>query len=149
MVDSVINHSTNILSGLVFQPGSLTVLKSVGLLGVYLDDHGSRKKYKNCIFFHFKFGITSLSLQNVGLFPGGIKAYGVISNVCDFKSFYDFYETSEGIMLVFRYNPVFINDIKLFKQGKFSKFSSYFKDAIGSQPLSDVDMDISKEIFRY
>jgi hypothetical protein len=149
MVDVVTNYSTSILSALVFQPGSLGVLKSVGLLGVYLDDYGSRKKYTNCLFFHFKFGITSINLQNTGFFPAGIKSFGVLSNVTNFKSFYDFYETSEGIMLIFRFNPVFINDIKHFKQGEFSKFSPYFKDAVQYFSTQNVQIDISNEIYRY
>ena len=144
MVETVTNHATNVLYPLIFQKGSLNTLKSVGLLGVYVDDYGSRKKYRRCIFFHFK-------LRNEFLSPTkqGVKIQGFMESVLEFKSFYDFYETDEGIMLVFKYNPMFVKDVKAFKEGKFSKFSNEFLTQVNNEFTSDVEMDLSKEIYRF
>jgi hypothetical protein len=72
-----------------------------------------------------------------------------MESVLEFNSFYDFYETDEGLMLVFKYNPMFSNDVKRFKEGEFSKFSSMFLTQVNNEFTSDVEMDLSKEIYRF
>ena len=144
MVETVTNHATNVLYPLIFQKGSLNTLKSVGLLGVYVDDYGSRKKYRRCIFFHFKMVNEFLDTTKQG-----VKIQGFMESVLEFKSFYDFYETDEGIMLVFKYNPMFTRDVKAFKEGKFSKFSNEFLTQVNNEYNSDVEMDLTKEIYRF
>lgn len=144
MVETVTNHATNVLYPLIFQKGSLNTLKSVGLLGVYVDDYGSRKKYRRCIFFHFKMVNEFLDTTRQG-----VKIQGFMENILEFKSFYDFYETDEGIMLVFKYNPMFVRDIEYFKEGNFSKFSSMFLTQVNNEYNSDVEMDLTKEIYRF
>lgn len=144
MVETVTNHATNVLYPLVFQKGSLNTLKNVGLLGVYVDDYGSRKKYVRCIFFHFKVKSEFLNTTKQG-----VKIQGFMESIVDFKSFYDFYETDEGLMLIFKYNPMFSRDINFFKEGKFSEFSSVFLTQVNNEHTSDVEMDLSKEIYRF
>jgi len=144
MVEAVTNYSTSILSSLIFQKGSLELLRRVGLLSVYLDDYGARKKYRRCVFFHFK--INENQFKNK---KDGVTVVEFISNMVDFKSFYDYYETPEGFMFVFKYNPMFSRDISLFKQGKFSKFSENFLRLVTDEFSEDVTIDISKEIYRY
>jgi hypothetical protein len=144
VVSNMDNYSTNVLYPLVFQKGSLTTLKSVGLLGVYIDDYGSRKKYRSCIFFHFK--LKNEFLKNS---KNGVSIEGFMESIVEFKSFYDFYETDEGLMVVFKYNPMFSRDIQNFREGKFSNFSSMFLHQVNNEYVGDVEMDISKEIYRY
>gem|GEM_PF-6144291 len=138
------NYSTNVLYSLVFKKGSLSTLKNVGLLGIYIDDYGSRKKYRRCIFFHFK--LKNEFLKNS---KEGIAIQGFMKNIAEFKSFYDFYETDEGLMIVFKYNVLFIKDIKTFKEGKFSKFSSTFLRLVNDEYTKDTEIDLSREIYRY
>ena len=144
MVDVVNNESTNILYGLIFQQGSIPTLRKAGLLGIYLDDYGARKKYRDCIFFHFKVP-EGLLIQT----RTGITAANLLNNITEFKSFYDFYETDEGTMFVFKYNPVFRQDVIHFREGKFSQFSKTFKEIVYSSPVSDREIDLTKEIYRY
>lgn len=144
MVDTVTNDTTNILYGLIFQQGAMPTLRRAGLLGIYLDDYGTRKKYLDCIFFHFRTPDNLLIQTRTGITPASL-----LNNITEFKSFYDFYETDEGMMFVFKYNPVFRQDIILFKQGKFSNFSKTFKDIVYSGKLEDKPVDITKEIYRY
>ena len=144
MVETVTNHATNVLYSLVFEKGSLNTLRQVGLLGVYIDDYGSRKKYIGCIFFHFK-----LKAEFLDTTRHGVKIQGFMESIVDFKSFYDFYETDEGLMLVFKYNPLFGTDLKSFKSGKFSNFSSSFLRHVNREFTSDVEMDLCKEIYRF
>lgn len=144
MVDSVTNDTTNILYGLIFEQGSMPTLKRAGLLGIYLDDYGSRKKYLDCIFFHFHTP-ENLLVQT----RNGVSAASLLNSITEFKSFYDFYETDEGMMFVFKYNPVFRQDVNYFKQGKFTQFSKTFKNIVYSGELQDKVVDISKEIYRY
>ncbi len=143
-VSDMDNYSTSVLYPLVFQKGSLNTLKGVGLLGVYIDDYGSRKKYRRCIFFHFKLKTDFLKNSK-----DGVAIQGFMESIVEFKSFYDFYETDEGLMVVFKYNPIFFKDIKAFKEGKFSKFSSMFLHKVNNEYIGDVEMDLSKEIYRY
>ena len=144
MVDTVTNDTTNILYGLIFEKGSMPLLKRAGLLGVYLDDYGARKKYRECIFFHFRVPHALLIQTRTG-----ITAASLLNNITEFKSFYDYYETDEGMMFVFKYKPIFRQDIYLFRKGKFSEFSKTFKEIVYSGPLQDKVVDISKEIYRY
>jgi hypothetical protein len=144
VISNMDNYTTSVLYPLVFQKGSLKTLKNVGLLGVYIDDYGSRKKYRNCIFFHFKVKSEFLNTSRQG-----VKIQGFMESVLEFNSFYDFYETDEGLMLVFKYNPMFSNDVKRFKEGEFSKFSSMFLTQVNNEFTSDVEMDLSKEIYRF
>ena len=52
-------------------------------------------------------------------------------------------------MLVFKYNPMFTRDVKAFKEGKFSKFSNEFLTQVNNEYNSDVEMDLTKEIYRF
>lgn len=139
------NYATNILYGLIFQKGSLPLLKKAGLQAVYLDDYGCKKKYVDCIFFHFRHPLEQLLYQN----KHGIVAAGLLNSITDFKSFYDYYELGGGMMIIFKYNPTFRQDIVYFKKGNFSQFSDSFKELAYSEELKDTHVDLSKEIYRY
>lgn len=139
-----INYATGLLYGIIFQKGSLKLLKQAGLLGVYVDDYKSKKRYKDCIFFHFK-----MEFNYIRNTKEGPKVDKFIESITDFKTFYDFYETGEGWMLVFKFNPIFRKDVALFKEGRFGEFSEAFREIVYSGNLSSQRIDLAKEIFRY
>jgi hypothetical protein len=132
------NLTTNTLYQLIFQKGSLPLLKQAGLIQSYLDDYGSKKKYKDCLFFLFNWNDTFLRNQDSGPVTSQF-----IRSVTDFKTFYDFYEVDEtSLMLVFRYFPIFREDVLRFKRGQLSQMSCI-------PGLKDSQLNWNEEVFRY
>lgn len=142
------NNSALFLCNLIFAKGSLPLLKSAGLLGIYIDDHGAKKKYKNCIFFHFNFTLND-EVRNTGEGPKLIHRF--LSSVLNFTWFFDFYETGLGVMLVFRCPEVFISDIEKFKRNKVSELSTKFRQIVLSETFdfSNKKICLPDEIYRF
>lgn len=142
------NNSALFLCNLIFAKGSLPLLKAAGLLGIYVDDHGAKKKYKNCIFFHFNFDLNN-EVRNTTTGPKLVHKF--LSSVLDFTWFFDFYETDIGIMLVFRCPEVFISDIENFKRNRLNELSSKFKQIVLSENfnLSGKKVYLPEEIYRF
>ena len=42
-----------LLTSMIFNKKSLSILHSYGLMNVYLDDYGCSKRYEDCLFFLF------------------------------------------------------------------------------------------------
>lgn len=142
------NQTTKILYSLIFEQGSLDLLRRVGLINAYLDDYGARKKYKNCIFFLFKVNDSIIQQRKDGL-----EVRSFLASIVEFMSFYDFYETEEGWMFVFKYNVKMKADVQAFRESRFEDFSSTFKEVVC--PTCDklkenpIKIDADKEIYRY
>lgn len=143
------NKTTLILHSLIFEKGSLNLLKKVGLSNIYLDDHGSRKKYRNCIFFLFKINPDFVIKSK----KNGLDIMPFLDSMASFSSYHDYYETEDGWMFVFRYNTVFKPDIKAFRESKFSELSTVFKEAVcpnAEEILKESPIvNLEEEIYRY
>lgn len=129
-----LNLTTRILFGFIFDKNSLSTLISAGLINVYLDDHGAKTKYKNCLFF---------------LFNTNNKYYNDLEKqVTSFKSFLDWYDINDNTrMLVYKVGS-YKNDLDRFKSGILTGFSPT-AEAVMPVTTINAELDYEKEIYRY
>jgi hypothetical protein len=140
----LVNPPTNTaryLTAVVFNKDALAILRTYGLINVYLDDYGHSKKYKDCLFFLFQLSET--------------KDYDEFQvKIADFNSFYDYYdiETPTGTMrmYVFKIHDAYRKDLFSFRHERFDEFSRYFLAISDSEiDFSQVKIDLSQEIYRF
>lgn len=140
----LVNPPTNTakyLTTLVFNKEALSVLRSYGLVNVYLDDYGHTKKYKDCLFFLFflKDDLVYEEFQN---------------KLANFNSFYDYYDVVTPAntmrMYVFKVHDLYRQDLFSFKHSRFDEFTKHFYDVSESDlDFSKVTLDLSEEIYRF
>jgi len=133
------NLTSRLLTGLIFNKNSLPTLTEFGLKNVYIDDHGYKCKYDNCLFF---------------LFNKTKSFYDSFENkIANFSSFYDWYDVDETKrMLIYKVGEVYLKDFKKYKLNAHEGYSIEFIEAVtpsSSLLLKDFKLDYSKEIFRY
>lgn len=143
MVDfNSFNDTTKYLSHLIFKPGSTSSLVSFGLQNVYIDDYSHRCKYVNCLLFL----LTPPQTREA-------KSYKIFEEkIITFNSFYDYYDTKEGIMYVFKVPDGLIEDYNVFTSKRFDDLSETFWKSIGAKvPLdfSHVQFPIEEQIYRF
>lgn len=134
-------NSARYLIALIFNKDALAVLRTYGLVNVYLDDYGHSKKYKNCLLFLFKVNDTK-----------DFTEFEV--RIADFNSFYDYYdiETPDGTMrmYVFKVHDLYHQDLFSFRHERFDELSKHFMNISDSElDLSQVKIDLSEEIYRF
>lgn len=139
----LVEHPTNTalyLTSLIFNKDALAVLRTYGLLNVYVDDYGHSKRYKNCLFFLFRL-VDS-------------KEFTEFQNkIIDFNSFYDYYDITtpngELRMFVFKVHDVYLQDLFSFKHNRFDEFSKDFLMISDDIDFSKVEVKIEEEIYRF
>jgi hypothetical protein len=140
----LVNTPTNtarFLTPMIFNKDALAVLRTCGLVNVYLDDYGYRKKYKGCLFFLFNLRDN--------------KEFAEFQNkIIDFTSFYDYYDVpnNENMMrmFVFKVHDVYLRDLFSFQHERFDEFSSSYLDILDHlSDFTQVKIDLSKEIYRF
>jgi hypothetical protein len=128
------------LTPMIFNKDALAVLRTYGLLNVYLDDYGSSKKYKDCLFFLFKI-IDTKEFQEFQ------------HKIADFNSFYDYYdiETLNGSlrMFVFKIHDVYRRDLFSFRHSRFDELSTHFLNIADEVDFTQVKLSVSEEIYRF
>lgn len=129
-----LNLTTRILFGFIFDKNSLSALVSAGLINVYLDDYGTKNKYKNCLFF---------------LFNVNNKYYNDLEKqIIGFKSFLDWYDINENTrMLVYKVGN-YKQDLEKFKSGEINGFSP-MAEAVMPVTTINAELNYEKEIYRY
>lgn len=140
----LVNPPTNTaryLISIIFNKDALAVLRTYGLLNVYLDDYGHTKRYKDCLFFLFKLAED--------------KEYREFEvRIADFNSFYDYYdiETPDGTlrMYVFKVHDLYRQDLFSFKHERFDEFTKHFLSISDSEvDFSTVKINLVEEIYRF
>ena len=132
-----LNITTKFLVNLVFSKSALPMLIQSGLVNAYLDDYGYKCKYQNCLFF---------------LFNTKNKYYdGLERKIASFASFLDWYDVdNSGLrMLVFKIGHAYQLDLHNLKHMKNFWYSEEFKRATKLEDNVQVNLDYSKEIYRY
>lgn len=128
------------LTPMIFNKDALAVLRTYGLLNVYLDDYGSTKKYKDCLFFLFK----TIDTKDFHEFQ---------HKIADFNSFYDYYdiETANGSlrMFVFKVHDVYRRDLFSFRHSRFDELSDHFLHIVDEQDFTEVKINVAEEIYRF
>jgi hypothetical protein len=140
----LVNSPTNTaryLTPLIFNKEALAILRTYGLINIYLDDYGISKKYTNCLFFLFKLKEDKSYLE-------------FQSKILDFNSFYDYYDVTSPSgsmrMYVFKVHKVYHRDLFSFRHERFDELSDRFLDIADSEvDFSEVKLDISHEIYRF
>jgi hypothetical protein len=140
----LLNAPTNTaryLTTMVFTRDALAVLRTYGLVNVYLDDYGHTKKYKDCLFFLFHLKDD--------------KEYAQFEvKLADFNSFYDYYDivNEQGTMrmYVFKVHELYRRDLFSFRHERFDEFTRYYLDIADSEvDFSKVKINIPDEIYRF
>lgn len=132
-----LNMTSKLFTGLIFNSSSLPMLVDSGLINVYIDDYGHKCRYQNCILF---------------LFDTSFRFYSALEEkVASFQSFYDWYDvgTQKQRMLVFKVGPTYQNDFYKLKHMIPGKYSDEFKKVTNLHSDLIINMDLSKEIYRY
>lgn len=131
------NITTKFLVNLVFNKSALPMLVESGLVNVYLDDYGYRCKYQNCLFFLFN--------------TNNRYYYSLEKKITEFKAFLDWYDVdNSGLrMLVFKIGHAYQLDLRNLKQMRNLCFSEEFKRATRLEDNVTINLDYSKEIYRY
>ena len=140
----LVNTPTNtarFLTCMIFNKDALAVLRTYGLLNVYLDDYGHTKRYKDCLFFLF-------TLKDTKDFDG------FQNKIIDFASFYDYYDIPNGPnmmrMYVFKVHDLYRRDLFSFRHERFDEFSSNFLDIVDEMTdFTKVKIDLTQEIYRF
>lgn len=91
-------------------------LREMGFVNAYISDSNSDIKYENAIYMLFK----PKNLKDFRAFLN--EEYERTTNIID-----DYDYSGGFIVVVYRLNPKFINDISLIKQGLYSKTSKNFQ----------------------
>ena len=140
----LVNTPTNtarFLTPMIFNKDALAILRTHGLVNVFLDDYGCRKKYKSCLFFlfHVKDDKDFEEFQN---------------KITDFTSFYDYYDVpnNENIMrmFLFKVHHVYHRDLFSFRHERFDEFSkSYLNIVDRNSDFTQVKIDVTQEIYRF
>lgn len=137
-----LNLSSVVLTPLVFKGNVLSTLLNYGLINVYLDDYGYKKKHTGCLFFLIKIN-TVADFQDFE------------DKITSFNSFYDYYDIPEEYgrnlrMYVFSVKNEFRYDLIWFQNKDFQSLSKDFKDIVDHRRIyQSTDMDVSREIFRF
>ena len=129
--------TSKLFTGLIFNSSSLPMLVDSGLINVYIDDYGHNCRYQNCILF---------------LFDTSFRFYSSLEEkVASFQSFYDWYDVGaqKQRMLVFKVGPTYQNDFYKLKHMIPGKYSDEFKKVTNLHSDLIINMDLSKEIYRY
>lgn len=132
-----LNMTSKLFTGLIFNSSSLPMLVDSGLINVYIDDYGHKCRYQNCILF---------------LFDTSFRFYSALEEkVASFQSFYDWYDVGaqKQRMLVFKVGPTYQNDFYKLKHMIPGKYSDEFKKVTNLHSDLIINMDLSKEIYRY
>jgi hypothetical protein len=128
------------LTPMIFNKDALAVLRTYGLLNVYLDDYGSSKKYKDCLFFLFKI-IDTKEFQEFQ------------HKIADFNSFYDYYDmqTLNGSlrMFVFKVHDIYRRDLFSFRHSRFDELSNHFLNIADEVDFTQVKLNVCEEIYRF
>jgi hypothetical protein len=126
---------------MIFNKDALAILRTYGLVNVYLDDYGHTKKYKDCLFFLFHLKET--------------KEYEEFqAKIANFSAFYDYYDVPNGDkmmrMYVFKIHDVYRRDLFSFRHERFDELSQQFLDIVDREAnFTTVQVDITQEIYRF
>lgn len=131
-----INETSRLLVPIIFSKDNIGILHSFGFKGAYIDDYGYRSKFKNCLFF---------------LFNTKAKFFSEFEKkIADFDSFIDWYDVDDTQrMYVFRVNSLYYPDIKAFKDNKLNELSENYYEVSHPVTLVGINVDLSKEIYRF
>lgn len=130
------NLSTKFFLSLVFKRDSFPMLLASGLVNAYIDDYGYRCRYHNCLLV---------------LFNTNAKYYPILEEkLSGFQAFHDWYDVNEHLrMLVFKIGIVYKKDFYNVKHMVDTNYSEEFKKVTNLQENLIMDIDHSKEIYRY
>jgi hypothetical protein len=134
-------NTARFLTCMIFNRDALAILRTYGLVNVYLDDYGHTKKYKDCLFFLFHLKET--------------KEYDEFQvKIANFSAFYDYYDVPNGDkmmrMYVFKIHNVYRRDLFSFRHERFDELSSQFLEILDpGTNFTAVEIDITQEIYRF
>lgn len=134
-------NTARFLTCMIFNKDALAILRTYGLVNVYLDDYGHTKKYKDCLFFLFHLKET--------------KEYEEFqAKIANFSAFYDYYDVPNGDkmmrMYVFKIHDVYRRDLFSFRHERFDELSQQFLDIVDREAnFTTVQVDITQEIYRF
>lgn len=134
-------NTARFLTCMIFNKDALAILRTYGLVNVYLDDYGHTKKYKDCLLFLFHLRET--------------KDYEEFeAKIVNFSAFYDYYDIPSGDkmlrMYVFKVHNVYRRDLFSFRHERFDELSQQFLDIADPEVnFTTVQVDIAQEIYRF